>query len=289
MIKFSTEQKIAIEMGRRARRRLIQECKRMAKRVTNLERTEYLDALIAGDSGVGKSFNILKTLRDMGIPFIELTGNISLFGLMGNLMLLHAHKPKGERVVVFLDDVDFMFEPKNINMLKHMTATQMADRKFEYTVRVSPKSFTETQQAVLPQYLKENGEHGLEIPCDEFIFVFASNHILAQEPDVAKMSESRKRKAQHELAIRGRFNPYDFKLNKEEKWGWLYDVTFNDDALHMLDNDDDKAYLLDWMWNNWDLMKETSVRTVQKMGYEITEDLENYKDNWEFDYLVNEI
>lgn len=286
MVKFSTEQKIAIEMGRRARRRLISECKRMGNRVTNLELKEYLDSLIAGDSGVGKSYNILKTLRELGVPFVELTGNISLFGLMGNLMLLHSRTPKGERVVVFLDDVDFLFEPKNINMLKHMTATQQADRKFEYTMKVSPKSFTDAQQAVLGQYLKDGGEQGLEIPCDQFVFVFASNHILAQEPDVEKMSETKKRKAQHELAIRGRFRPYDFKLDKEEKWGWMCDVTFSDNALHMLNNEEDKMYLLDWMWNHWDQMKETSVRTIQKMGWEIVEDPENYKDNWEFDYLT---
>lgn len=284
MVKLSTDQKIAIEMGRRSRRRLIKECKRIAKRVSDKTRIEYIDSLISGDSGVGKSLNIKKHLEESNVPFVELTGNVSLFALMGKLMLLHATKPKGQRMVIFLDDCDFMFDSKNINILKHMTATKLSDRRFEYTVKINEKSFSEQQQQVLPMYTNEDS-HGLVIPCDEFIFVIASNKRLASEQSVKKMTIAQQRKAQHELAIRGRMQPYDFILNKKEKWGWLYDVAINDNGLYMIDDVQDKLYLLDWIWNNWDQMKETSVRTIQKMGYEMIEDPEEYKDNWELDYL----
>lgn len=284
-LNLTTEQLNSINLGRAMRRRLIKECEKVAKRVLNKDREVYLDSLIAGDSGVGKSYLIRQILEANGITFVEITGTVSLFGLMGNLMLMHAMKPKGQRMVIFLDDCDFLFESANVNILKHMTATQLRDRRFEYTKRVRPSDFTDAQAAVLENYTKA-GQHGLVIPCDEFIFVIASNFILPNEQDVKAMKETARRKADHLLAIRGRFNPFDFKLDKQQKWGWLYDVAINDNALENLQDEQDRLYLLDFVWQNWDRMKETSVRTIQKMAYEIIEDPEYFKDNWELDYLV---
>ena len=285
MIKLSTDQKVSIEMGRRARRRLIKECRKIVNRVNSDELKSYLDSIIAGESGVGKSFNIEKILDECNIPHVKLTGNASIFGLMGHLMMLHASKPKGQRVVVFLDDVDFLFDPKNINIFKHMCATNAKDRKFEYLKAINKGNFTEPQQDLLELYAHPMSQ-GLVIPCDEFIFIVASNRTLADEQSVKSMTESQQVKAAHELAIRGRTRYYDFILNKQEKWGWLYEVAINDGGLDILTNEQDKLYLLDWIWNNWDNMKETSVRTIQKMAQEIIEDPEEYKDNWELDYLV---
>jgi len=285
MIKFSTEQREAMTAGRAARRRLIKEARKAADRAKNSNRSMYLDSIIAGESGIGKTLNIKKELEEQGITYFEITGNSSLFGLMGNLMLLHNAKPKGERVVVFLDDCDFMFERKNINMLKHMTATQANERCFEYNKKITASSFNGDSGALVGNYYNE--EQGkLTIPCDEFIFVIASNIILPDEQSIKTMSTAQQRVAEHLLAIRGRMNVFDFKLNKKEKWGWLYEVAINDGGLDMLENENDKLYLLDWLWNHWNRMKETSVRTIQKMGYEIIDDPEEYKDNWELDYLI---
>lgn len=284
-LNLTTEQLNAVNLGRAMRRRLTKESQRAAKRALNKDRDVYLDSLISGDSGVGKSYVIEKTLNEYNVLHVKITGTVSLYGLMGNLMLLHANKPVGQRMVIFLDDCDFLFEPSNINLLKHMTATQSKDRKFEYTKKIRASDFTDAQAAVLDQYVKE-GQHGLEIPCDEFVFVIASNFVLPNEQTVKTMKETQRRKADHLLAIRGRFNPFDFELNKHEKWGWLYDVAINDNALECLKDEQDRLYLLDFVWQNWDRMKETSVRTIQKMAYEIIEDPEYFKDNWELDYLV---
>ena len=62
-------------------------------------------------------------------------------GLMGSLLYLHSQKPKGQKMVIFLDDCDFLFEPKNINILKNLTATsESRDRMFQYTKAVNAKS-----------------------------------------------------------------------------------------------------------------------------------------------------
>lgn len=282
---FSTNQTNYYNSGKVARKQLIRQARNAAKRANSKEITEYLDSLIAGDSGVGKSFNIERELEKANVPYYKISGNASIFGLMGNLMLLHSRKPAGKRMVVFLDDCDFLLERKNINILKNMTSTQLKDRVFQYTKKVNKHQFTDQQQLLLPLY-ENDGNHGLTIPCDEFIFVIASNVRLYDQTQEDSLTAAQKREMKHHLAIRGRFRPYDFKLTKEEKWGWLVDVTFNDDALHMIDNEAQKVELLDWVWNNWDNMKETSIRTIQKMGYDVVEDPEEYVDIWEFDYLV---
>jgi len=284
MIKLSTEQREAIQAGQARRERLVKEAKRGAKRATNLDRKVYLDTLISGAPGVGKSEHVKRQLSNYNVPFIELTGNTSLFGLMGQLILLHHNKPKGQRMVIVLDDCDFMFEAKNVNMLKHMTNTKIEERTFEYSKKISAGNFTESVKDLLPLYYNED-EGKLTIPCDEFVFMITSNIILPDEISIKDMTGAKKQRAQHLLAIRSRMNPLDIELNKSEKWGWLYDAGINDNALYMLDNEEDKIYLLDWVWQNWNNMKETSVRTIQKMGFEIIDEPEDYKDNWELDYL----
>ena len=92
MNKLTTNQKVAIELGMRQRKGLIRQTKRMAKKVKSTT-AKYVDQLIAGPSGTGKSFNILKTLRSEGLQFFEMTGNASIFGFMGNLLYLHSQKP----------------------------------------------------------------------------------------------------------------------------------------------------------------------------------------------------
>lgn len=281
---LTTNQKVAIELGSRQRKGLIRQTKRMAKKV-NSPTAMYMDQLIAGPSGTGKTWNILKTLREEGLEFFKMTGNASIFGFMGNLLYLHSIKPNGKKLVIFLDDCDFLFEPKNINILKNLTATDPADRMFKYTKSINENQFSDAQRHVLPNYLNE-GLHGLTIPCDEFVFVIASNIELYDETQYEDLSAAEKKKADHHLAIRGRMKPYDFKLNKEEKWGWIYDVAMNDGGLDMIDTEENKLFLLNWMWSNWDKMKETSIRTISKMAEDMMEDPNDFVEYWELDYLV---
>jgi hypothetical protein len=59
----------------------------------------------------------------------------------------------------------------------------------------------------------------------------------------------------------------------------------NDGGCNFL-NDQQKIYLLDWMWNNWSEMTETSIRTAEKMArVMIEEGEEGVQDAWEIDFL----
>jgi len=86
-------------------------------------------------------------------------------------------------------------------------------------------------------------------------------------------------------AIRGRFNVKDYQLDFETNWGWIAEVALNDNGLPMLENELQVIILLDWMWNNWHKMTETNIRTIEKMAYEMVDYPNEYRDNWEADFL----
>jgi hypothetical protein len=86
-------------------------------------------------------------------------------------------------------------------------------------------------------------------------------------------------------AIRGRFNVKDYHLDFQTNWGWIAEVALNDGALSHL-TEEQILILLDWMWNNWPNMTETNIRTIEKMAYEMVDYPEEYRDNWEADFLI---
>ena len=100
----------------------------------------------------------------------------------------------------------------------------------------------------------------------------------------AKGASAKANKMLDLVAIRGRFNTKDFELNKEENWGWLAEVGLNDGALHMLTKEA-SMILLDWVYTNWYDMKESNIRTIEKMAYEMVDYPEEYRDIWEADFL----
>lgn len=289
MILFSSAQKDAINKGELKRKSLLRESRKAAQRAAgNSNRDEYRDTILAGTTGIGKTFNIERSIEESGIPSITIRGNKSMFAFGGDLMLLHSRMPKGTRMALIIDDCDTFFESKeNRNILKGMTG-KTGSRQFQYNKKINEHMFTEEQMAVMEQY-QTPGMHGFTIPTDDFIFIFTTNFPLPYESDAKiAMEKGVSAKATKMLdlaAIRGRHNTKDFFLDFQENWGWIAYVGLYDGALDMLDSETDRMILLDWMWNNWHNMTETNIRTIEKMAYEMIDDPENYRDNWEMDFL----
>lgn len=289
MIQLSTTQKEAIRKGAQKRQGLIREATKAAQRCTSdIVREEYLDTILAGTTGIGKTYNIEKAIETAGVPSITLKGNQSMFAFGGDLMLLHSRIPKGKKLALVIDDCDSFFENKeNLNILKGMTGKK-GSRQFQYNKKINEHMFTEEQLSVMSNY-QISGMHGFTVPTDDFIFIFTTNFNLPFESDAAAMKEkgnSAKANRTGDLAaIRSRFNVRDFQLDFETNWGWLTEVALNDGGLDMLPTPQHKMVLLDWMWNNWENMTETNVRTIEKMAYEMIDYPEEYRDNWEADFL----
>lgn len=288
-IQFSSQQKECIRKGALKRQGLIREAQKAANRVAGKAvREEYLDTILAGTTGIGKTYNIEKAIKELDIPSITLKGNKSMFAFGGDLMLLHSRMPKGTKMALVIDDCDSFFESKeNINILKGMTG-KPGTRQFQYNKKISEHMFTEAQMQVMPQYQTE-GMHGFTISTDDFIFIFTTNFPLPFESDAKEALEkgvsAKANRLQDLSAIRGRFNVKDYMLDKDTNWGWIAEVAINDNGLHMLEFESDKMFLLDWIYNNWDNMTETNIRTIEKMAYEMIDYPEEFRDNWEADFL----
>ena len=288
MIQFSTKQKHAIEIGSKKRDSLIRESIKASDRAAGKSvRTEYLDTILAGTTGIGKTYNVEKAIAGTDIPYITMKGNKSMFAFGADLMVLHSQIPAGKKMALIIDDCDSFFENKeSINILKGMTG-KLGTRQFQYNKKINTGSFTDLQNALMEEYQTE-GMHGFTVNCDNFIFIFTTNFVLPTELEAkalqSKGASAKANKMLDLVAIRGRFNTKDFELTKEENWGWLAEVGLNDGALDMLSKDD-AMLLLDWVYTNWFDMKESNIRTIEKMAYEMVDYPKDYRDIWEADFL----
>lgn len=288
-IQQSTAQKEAIASGKLKRNSLQRESGKAADRAAGkANRDVYIDTILAGPTGIGKTHNIEKAIAALGIPNVTLKGSKSMFAFGGDLMLLHSRIPEGKKLAIVIDDCDDFFKNKeNINILKGMTG-KGSTRQFQYNKMVNEHMFTEQQLAVMDDY-QTPGIHGFVVPTDNIVFIFTTNFILPYESDAAAYKEknggsAKANRLQDLAAIRGRFNVKDFTLNWKTNWGWIAEVALNDGGLHMLE-EDQRLILLDWMWHNWHGMTETNIRTIEKMAYEMVDYPDEYRDNWEADFL----
>jgi hypothetical protein len=290
-IQFSSQQKECIRKGALKRQGLIREAQKAAQKANGREirEGEKQDTILVGTTGIGKTYNIEKAIRELGVASLTLKGNKTMFAFGGDLMLLHSRIPKGQKMALVIDDCDSFFENKeNINILKGMTGDQ-GTRQFQYNKKINDHMFTEAQMSVMHEYQTE-GMHGFTVPTEDFIFIFTTNFMLPYESDAKEYTEkhggsAKANRMQDLAAVRGRFNVKDYLLDMETNWGWIAEVALNDSGLHMLESDSDKMFLLDWMYNNWNNMTETNIRTIEKMAYEMVDYPEDFRDNWEADFL----
>ena len=290
MIQLSRLQKDSIVNGAIKRKALKNQTTKVVERVLGKTRDEYLDALLSGTTGIGKTWLSELSLQSANIPYIKLQGSISMFAFGGDLMLIHSRKPKNTKVVILVDDCDSFFENKtNMNILKGMTG-KVGTRIFQYKKKINEHMFTDEQVEILPQY-KNNGEHGYIVPCDDFIFLFTTNFKFPNE-DYAKdylnknPGSAKGNRLMDLAAVAGRFNYRDFTLeNKEINWGWIAEVGLNDNGLDMLKKKEDKLILLDWMWNNWESLRAKSIRTMEQLAYDMIDYPNDYRDEWETSYF----
>jgi hypothetical protein len=64
------------------------------------------------------------------------------------------------------------------------------------------------------------------------------------------------------------------------------DINYNFGQSYLVQNEQQKIFLLQWMWTNWSDMTETSIRTAEKMAdILIDEGEEGIQDAWEIDFL----
>ena len=284
-LSFSNNQELAIHKGQQKRKRLKRTTFKAAQSSLSGKSKHYY---IYGPSGIGKTYNMEKELEKSGVTYYTISGNVSMWSFAVQLACIKAQHPT-EKVVILVDDCDELLKDgKSANQLKE----SLGEGVFSYNKKPQMHMVTsEFQVACVEQFLSKDSL-GFSVPIENFTFVITSNIQLPYDDVPEKMMEkndgvmtARIGYLKHLTAIRGRMMVKDITLTWEEKWGNIADVLMNDNGCPEL-NEQQKIFLLQWMWTNWDNMTETSIRTAEKMAYIlIDEGEEGIQDAWEIDFL----
>jgi hypothetical protein len=265
---LSSKQKAAIEAGRVKRNRLIRATKQAANQV-NTDETP-IHYYIYGPSGIGKTYQTEKAVKDSGVNYFTISGNVSVMAFGINLAVIKYMNPNN-RVVVVIDDCDEILKDANsINQMKEL----LAKNTYSYNKRFHINSVGEEgslEYNAVAECIIE-GRQGFVIDCSNFTFIITSNIKLPYDSTSDEIIERNKgidnakaKMARHLAAIRGRCDVKDLDMTMEEKWGNLASVTLEDGACPKC-NEDEKIFILNYVWYKWDDMKETSIRTIEKMA-----------------------
>ena len=287
LVEFSSKQKVAIEGGLGKRNRLIRAARQAASGIKIDDKPVHY--YIYGPSGIGKTYWANKAVQDSEVIHRTVSGNVSMFAFGIDLAVTKFMFPE-EPVVIIVDDCDeILKDAKTINQMKELLGTN----KFTYNKRVNLGSLGEEDSIpyMAVQQAMGNGI-GFTVDCSNFTFIITSNIKLpfdsTAEEIVEKnggMDNAKSIRARHLAAIRGRCEVKDLDMSWEEKWGNLAYVTLEDDGCTTCDLEQ-KHFILEYIWNNWNDMKETSIRTVEKMGRTFQlEGSAGIKDAFDADFL----
>lgn len=239
-----------------------------------------------GRPGIGKTYNVKKALYEAGAEFIEVLGNTSVFAFGLKICLIQHLRNSNEPMTVLVDDCDELLKNEaNCNILKNVLS---GPRVFQYEKSLSSQwgQLTDSHKQAV-KYFQDGLSTGFTVPVRNISFIFTSNTRLPFDDEVQLLREKGVSKSTlyaHRNAIRSRVRVLDLELNeKTELWGWIANIVMSETFLPNVD-ELVKMEMLNFLYQNWDDLKEKSLRLVEKMAetYSCTA---NYQNLWQIEFL----
>jgi hypothetical protein len=282
MQKFKTSQLQALEAGKIRRNQLIKAAQKFSQADLSMD---YPHSYIYSVGGLGKTYNVTKAVKDMGVPFYVVSGKTTGWGFALQLAVIVHKKPKGIPFRIIVDDCDAILSNDFINILKNMLE---GEKSLRYTQQIHDHLLDTPAKKEAYEYFKK--DVGFEVPTDELIFIFTSNFKLptvnqAQEVESQNKGTKSGQRILDLNAIRTRCKPKDIIFaNEQEWWGWIADAVLNDNSVSHIINKEQQMELLNWMWYNWNRLSGKCLRTVNQLA-DIMKWEDDYLDTWECDYI----
>lgn len=289
LLQLSSKQKSAIQAGELKRKRLIRATKQAANQV-NLDE-KPIHYYIYGPSGIGKTYQSLEAVKESNVPYFSVSGNVSMYNFAIKLAWI-AYENRDRKAVVIIDDCDeILKDAKSINQMKEL----LGENKLSYNKRFHLNQIGEEGDPLYTavEYWMNGNGIGFTVDTSNITFIITSNIRLPYDSTADEITEknggidtAKSIRARHLAAIRGRCEVKDLDMTMEEKWGNLASVCLEDGACNDCESDQQKIFILSYLWNNWDNMKETSIRTAEKMARTLKlEGEEDIMDAFDADYL----
>lgn len=257
---------------------------------------------IRGQAGVGKTFTVLNEADKRNTILLHVEGNITpwLFTKKVATYLYNAGWPGHDmdvtdehiellpNIVVYIDDAPSIFEGDFVDIMKIALEQDMSDKLvYNKSLGGQFKQAEKWEQEAITHFRKDM-EPGFTIPFfGKVKFIFTMNHKLVTDIDIKRFKANTKNpslKVQNSMedryALFSRVTYSDLYMNKEEYWGWIADLLLNENILTDATNEDIEE-ILSWVWDNWDNLKEKSVRMVKQ---KLWKDLNKSKSREGFDY-----
>lgn len=288
LLQLSSKQMAALEAGKSQRKHLIFATQQAALS-TELEIPEHY--YIYGPSGIGKTYQSEKAVGELDVVWRTVSGNVSMFAFAIQLAVIKHTNPQ-KKVVIIIDDCDeILKDAKTINQMKEVLGKNILSYNKRFHINSVGEESSLEYQAV-SSFIRE-GRLGFEVPLDNFTFLITSNIELPYDDTAEKivkknggLDSSKSIRARHLAAIRGRVMPIDLNMTWQEKWGNLAFVLLEDELCSEC-TQEQKLTILHYMWDNWSNLKETSIRTAEKMSrimQRANED-DNIRDMFDFMFL----
>jgi hypothetical protein len=257
---------------------------------------------IRGQPGVGKTFLVLKKADDRNEILCHIEGSVTkwLFTKKLAVYLYKAGWPRNDdttfdtgtlpNVTVYIDDCPTVFDNDFIGMLKIALESNSSD-KLTYNASLGGQyKQAEPMEKEAIDNFKVIGEAGFTMPFyNKVKFIFTMNAGLAndldvQEAQLQKKSHNTIGKLLDQSALHSRVDYKDLHMTKEEYWGWIADLMLNENILEHASNEDIWE-MLEWMYNNWEKLKDKSVRMAKEklwkpMAKSKTNPNYDYKSRW---------
>jgi len=241
--------------------------------------------IISGPPGVGKTFSIMQEIAAANVNYIKFAAGATESSMAMQL----AHNVNillpGEELVVLLDDAD------DVLFGDYQTAN-----KFKFAMAEDEPVFAQDVNMVSAraQYLKAGrqelvdaidaftipGKVGLVIPMDQVRFVVVCNRNCE---DRKQFSSNQMWNAVQGLVDRVKYKRLDFEW--KVSWGWLAHILNNSQPFENVSLTDEQKYeITNWMWVNWEKMRNQSYRTVEEMAEYLIND-SDYLDIWDTTFI----
>jgi hypothetical protein len=187
-------------------------------------------------------------------------------------------KMSGRKTVIYIDDFNAIFKANSefLDMFKNAMDKKSGDRlEYNKSLGAQYDQAEDIEKQAIDYWKDQNPDRtGFVITFESSLkFIFTMNTPLPSAVDLAKHTEGSDRwiKLNNRHAIYSRVNYEDLVMSKEQYWGWIAHVVWDEPTMCAGATDDQRFDMLMWIWDNWDTVGEHSLRFVEEKLWDVME------------------